>query len=112
MEIDSMEVDYMTLKNVEDRNNSSLQKVKVNDMGATMCHDEMKQFVACWTFHNVDLSEEHSTEHKLLGNCFQAPPTVLKHPSSAGVVTQDLKGKCITIVNSLLFNCKGDKCSG
>ncbi len=88
MQIDLVENDCITLKNVVDRKISSLQKVKASDMGASMCHDETKQFVLSWTFHNVDLSENN-----LLGNRFQASPVTSKHSSSTAVVPNDLTGK-------------------
>ena len=93
MEIDSVESDCITLKIVDNRNTSSVHKVKVNDIGATVCHYDMKKNIACWAFHNVDLRGEQS-ERNLLPDRLQISPTTPKKTSASTTVPpEDLRGK-------------------
>lgn len=94
MEIDSVESDCITLKIVDDGNTSSFQKVKVNDIGATICHYDMKKSIACWAFHNVDLSDEQS-EQNLLPDRF---PDASQKSSSTAVLPEELRGKFIFLL--------------
>ena len=94
MEIDSVESDCITLKIVGDGNTSSLQKVKVNDIGAIVCHYDMKKNIACWAFHNVILQEEQS-ERNLLLERFQISPNTSQKSSSTAGLPDDLRGKLL-----------------
>ena len=99
MEVDSVDTDYITLKNIDDRKTSSFQKVKLSDLGASVCDDEMKSVQ--WRFYDVDLSKEHS-QSGIKEDKFQVSPIVPKHSCSTPVESQDWKSKCIIIVSQIV----------
>lgn len=82
MEIDSVESECVMLKNVDKSKASSLHKLKVSDMGASMCRDEAKKFVVYWKFDDLDLSGSQRSRPEI-------PPAVPEHPS----FPPELRGK-------------------